>query len=278
MQKQEINVHTSYIVRSERNVTHGAVQWLHLYRLVPSAQTLALHSTRSFDVLNMSCFNALSTMASKDGDSMPPNAFCEASKNAPVCASGQHAVPACHKSQKEGWMVVELCPQCAQAKHGGTGEGWCDSLQCAFLRGYDIMDSIIDILSSWCPLLEDDNNTITVELLQLYTEAEKTATGLLWQMSAIIRWVSVWLCALFLFLLLLCLVSPDLSEASIHPRPHVHSQGSAGCWFAENSMLRKAITSCCFSLVQSVVCIPVLQLFVQVIRVRSRSFHKAVRE
>lgn len=117
--------------------------------------------------------------------------------SASVCTSIEH------DPQKEGWMVAELCAQCAQTKQHGAGEGCCDSLQCAFLRGYDIIDSIIDTLTDWrlCHLEGDhrgyrrttlpSDSEVTAHLLPLYSEVEKAATGLLWQMSGMIRSVSV---------------------------------------------------------------------------------------
>lgn len=133
-------------------------------------------------------------MASDGGNFLPATAACEAT-----------SVP-----QKEGWMIANLCPQCAQAKQHGAGEGWCNSLQCAFLRGYDIMGAIVSILTTWCAFqLENDKNDhdefgFMAHLLPLYDQAEKTAAGLLWQMSGMIRWVLLSLSFFYLISFLSC--------------------------------------------------------------------------
>lgn len=91
-------------------------------------------------------------------------------------------------------MIAELCTQCARIKHLGTGKGWCYSLQCGFLRAYDMIDQLLRIMDSIAPQLQGDKSEITAHLLPFYAEAEKTAVGLLWQMSTVLRYVSLGLC------------------------------------------------------------------------------------
>lgn len=88
-------------------------------------------------------------------------------------------------------VTAELCPQCAQAKQRGAGEGWCHSLQCAFLRGNDMIVSLIGILAPFGMQLNDDKSEVTEDLLPLYAEAAKRATDLQGQLITMSRWVSV---------------------------------------------------------------------------------------
>lgn len=89
-------------------------------------------------------------------------------------------------------MVAELCTQCATTRLlGGTGESWCNSMLCAFLRAYDVIAQLLqlrDLETSFIQPLEGVNGAVITQLLPLYVEAEKTATGLLWQMSTLLRY------------------------------------------------------------------------------------------
>lgn len=91
------------------------------------------------------------------------------------------------KSQEEEWMVAELCPQCAQAKQDGTGEGWCDSLQCAFVRAYDTVDNIMLSMGHFIAQLDGDQSEITAHLMPLYLDANRAVTILLGDMDDMIR-------------------------------------------------------------------------------------------
>lgn len=52
-----------------------------------------------------------------------------------------------------------------------------------------MIDSIVNILNEWGSLPLHGSSEVMARLLPLYAEAEKTATDLLWQMIAMIRWV-----------------------------------------------------------------------------------------
>lgn len=112
------------------------------------------------------------------GDSEPADALPNSNVNAPTRAD-------------DGWVVAELCPQCSKVKRNGAGEGWCNALQCAILRGYDTIDQLLHAMDSISPTLklEDESTEVSVLLLPLFADAEKTAAGLLWEMSSILRLV-----------------------------------------------------------------------------------------
>lgn len=57
----------------------------------------------------------------------------------------------------------------------------------AFLREYNTLDSIVDTLGAFSTQLDGNNSQVTAQLPPLYAEAEKSATGLLWPMSTMIR-------------------------------------------------------------------------------------------
>lgn len=90
---------------------------------------------------------------------------------------------------EERVVMPELCANCANAKH--TGEGWCKSLQCAFLRGYDIVESLVHSLGSFAAQLQGDKSEFATHVLPLYSQARITAVDMLSEMSLILRYVHV---------------------------------------------------------------------------------------
>lgn len=91
-------------------------------------------------------------------------------------------------SRMQGWFPTKLCKRCIYSLN--TGKECCNSLQCIFILGYVTIESMLFFanvhFSQW-----KGNRTLKSQLMPLFDEVNKTLTDLLWQMSAIIRWVSV---------------------------------------------------------------------------------------
>lgn len=96
-------------------------------------------------------------------------------------------------SSHSGWMAAKLCTQCSEINQRATGKGWCNALQCAFIRGFVTVCDLLNILAPLTVQLLCDQvrstSPHTQHILALSVETEEIATGLLWQMSGIIRWV-----------------------------------------------------------------------------------------
>lgn len=88
---------------------------------------------------------------------------------------------------EEQCRAAGLCAQCTKAVRSGRGEGWCDSLECAFLRGYDLIDSLLVIMRSFVTQLHGNKSEVITQLLPLYSQAEASATSLLWRMCVMIK-------------------------------------------------------------------------------------------
>lgn len=137
------------------------------------------------------------------GVCVPPSELCESNVNASTehCNSdvAQESPEDIPPPQQEGWADAFLCAQCIRAKNRSTSDGCCDSLQCAFLRGFDLIDDIVvlDIPWSWESLFkcELSYSKVAAELKPLFDEAENAVTGLLWQMSTMIRWGAAVTCS-----------------------------------------------------------------------------------
>lgn len=111
----------------------------------------------------------------------------------------EHESNTVSEEEEEGWYVPELCMQCHQAEEYHHAEGWCHSLQCAFLRGYLVIDYVLRVMESFAPEFEDSSDdTVTARLAKPWCEAEKTAMNLLWQMSTMLRYVPLVLWGLLL--------------------------------------------------------------------------------
>lgn len=88
------------------------------------------------------------------------------------------------------WLPAKLCSQCVNTMKRGDEKGWCDTLTCAFIRGYELIEAWLRILSPFIVELQSDNSENAKHIVPLFIEAEQIATGLVWQLSGMIRWVT----------------------------------------------------------------------------------------